>query len=356
MFKIIKINVTCIFIIILLCLLSAGIALGDQYQGERTIMDMLGRKIEIPEKINRVIGTSPATTLPIYMMAPDKLGAWNFDLREDELPFIPEKYQNLPVIGGWFGKQDGNYEKFISIEPDIILESFTSEGTAEETINKRQEKFASIPLIALDGGQDPLKWPEKIRFIGNILNVPEEAERLVSFFLEALQFVQNKADQVESEKHPRYYYAETDSGLFTEPNSSPRTNLIDLCGGINVAELQLSGHFGRTEVSIEQVILWNPDTIITDSVQFYNQVQNNKKWAGIEAVEKDRIYIVPHGPFSWFDRPNDINQIVGIYWLGMILYSDTIEYTYVEEKVKSFYQDFFHISIDHLTYQDLIGL
>jgi len=153
--------------------------------------------------------------------------------------------------------------------------------------------------------------------------------------------VQTKANQISLEELPRYYYAETDSGLFTEPKGSPRTNLIDLCGGINVAESQLSGHYGRTEVSIEQVILWDPDVIITDNLQFYNQIKFDEKWAGIKAVEDDKVYMIPHGPFSWFDRPNDINQIVGIYWLGKILYPDIADSIYIEEKVKDILSRFF---------------
>jgi len=110
--KIKKINI--IIFIVSLFLIFVNPVLGNKDDTQRIIKDMLGREIEIAKNITRVIGTSPTTTLPIYMMTPEKLGAWNFDFREDELPFIPEKYRSLPVIGGWFGKQDGNYEKFIT--------------------------------------------------------------------------------------------------------------------------------------------------------------------------------------------------------------------------------------------------
>ena len=49
------------------------------------------------------------------------------------------------------------------------------------------------------------------------------------------------------------YYAEDTDGLETEPPGSVHAQLIDFCGGRNVADVQMNGQNGETDVSMEQV-------------------------------------------------------------------------------------------------------
>nr|HRD26186.1 iron ABC transporter substrate-binding protein [Methanoculleus sp.] len=89
----------------------------------RAITDMTGRTVVVPSEIESVLCTSPPSTMLVYMVAPDRLAGWNF-LPETE--YIPEEYSALPLVGGWFGKETGNYETFISMHPDIVIEGYTT--------------------------------------------------------------------------------------------------------------------------------------------------------------------------------------------------------------------------------------
>lgn len=70
--------------------------------GNTTITDMTGRAVHVPGEINKVLAVSPPSAELVYMLAPDKLGGWNFNLTSQEKKYMPSQYQNLPVIGGWF--------------------------------------------------------------------------------------------------------------------------------------------------------------------------------------------------------------------------------------------------------------
>ena len=63
----------------------------------------------------------------------------------DELKYIPSQYAGLPVVGGWYGTQDGSYEEFIASEPDMVIESI-DEGEDGDlaTVQERQDKFGEI--------------------------------------------------------------------------------------------------------------------------------------------------------------------------------------------------------------------
>ena len=60
---------------------------------------------------------------------------------------------------------------------------------------------------------------------------------------------------------------------------------------------------GLANVSIEQVLLWNPDVIITIDQDFAANVRNDPAWASIKAVREDRVHLSPKMPFGWVDFP-----------------------------------------------------
>ena len=106
---------------------------------------MVGRTVQIPASVGNVVATSPPMTTVIYMIAPEKLTAVNFQWTDDELKYIPSQYAGLPVVGGWYGTQDGSYEEFIASEPDMVIESI-DEGEDGDlaTVQERQDKFGEI--------------------------------------------------------------------------------------------------------------------------------------------------------------------------------------------------------------------
>ncbi len=85
----------------------------------KTITDMYGRTLTVPTTINRVLASGPIEMELVYLMAPDKLTGLSFTFN-GKPALVPDKYAALPVIGGWFGTQTGNYETFIAAKPDII--------------------------------------------------------------------------------------------------------------------------------------------------------------------------------------------------------------------------------------------
>ena len=96
-----------IIILILALLIVGGVATHlfltpstVENSGAKNITDMIGREIEIPASLNKVVATSPPMTTVIYMIAPEKLTALNFEWTDSEKVYVQSKYQGLPNIGG----------------------------------------------------------------------------------------------------------------------------------------------------------------------------------------------------------------------------------------------------------------
>lgn len=316
----------------------------------KTIIDLGGRKVHVPNEVNLVFGCSPIETNLIYMLAPDKLGGWNFAVT-DEL--IPQKYRDLPVVGGWFGTKSGNYEVFLSYGPDVLF------GVGTTNIEELQIAFGDVPVVYFGGASIMADdFGASIALAGDVLGVEEQAQKLQVFYNDALDIVHERTSTIPQNERAKIYYAEGKNGLLTDPPGSAHSSLIEVCGGINAADVPIKKGMGQSEVSLEQIITWNPDVIIigrSADISVKELILTNPDWKSIKAVKEGRVYMRPDRPISWFDGPPGTNQIIGIYWMAQTLYPDLFADIDLKSKAQEFFRDFLHCTITDEQFKQITG-
>ena len=57
-----------------------------------------------------------------------------------------------------------------------------------------------------------------------------------------------------------------------------------------------------------QVIVADPEIILTWDRNFFTQVYNDPVWAQIPAVKEKRVYLSPRVPFGWIDAPPSVGR------------------------------------------------
>ena len=319
--------------------------------GNNTITDMANRTLSVPSPVNNVLSTSPTITVMIYMLAPDKLLAFNYQTTAEEQKYMPDKYKNLSSVGGWYGSQTGNYEEFIARNPDLIFDSVTPSDSPSQdsatlaTLKIRQQQFGSVPDVGVVDSNNITALNPSIEFIGKVLGVKDNADKLTAFNNKVQKEVTDVVSTMPESEKVSVYYAEGDNGLETEPSGSVHAQLIDFCGGKNVAVVQVEGGEGHSTVSMEQILQWNPSVIITSDEPFYASVYSNSSWSGITAVKDKRVYLSPQAPFKWFDRPTGANMIIGVPWTAKVLYPDKFHNFNLTSQVEEFYSEFYHYKL-----------
>jgi len=317
----------------------------DSSKGEAAhqgFTDAAGRNLTIPKDIKKVYCTSPIGTIFIYTLAPDRLAGWNYELAPEEKEYILPEYRGLPVLGGWFGKSNtGNIEEILKVRPDIILSMGTVGKSSISSADEIQKKLG-IPVLVVDGSLTSLS--KTYETMGRLLGTEKKAKELGSYCSEALSWVTKAVASIPEKERPRVYYAEGPKGLLTDPKGSPHVEALDVCGGINVAECPLKEGYGRTEVSIEQIMSWDPDIIIAGESDFFAKVFDDPRWKGLKAVKERRVYLIPRYPFNWFDRPPSVNRVVGLWWVSDFLHKDRLKIE-VGRKAKEFYSKFYHMDL-----------
>ena len=143
----------------------------------REITDMAGRKVTVPaaENIESVFSAGPVAAIFLYMVAPDKLLGWNYELNDVEKSIILEKYQDLPN----FGMGDAvNYEAVIAANPTIAINSGKINDTMVSDCDALSESLG-IPVVAVDNELN--NSAEAFRFMGELLGVEDHAEELAQY-------------------------------------------------------------------------------------------------------------------------------------------------------------------------------
>jgi hypothetical protein len=132
----------------------------------------------------------------------------------------------------------------------------------------------------------------------------------------------------------------------------PRGLETGLGGSINVETIELLAQNvaggtrgGLANVSIEQVLLWNPDVIITIDQDFAATVFSDPTWAPVAAVRARRVHLSPKLPFGWVDFPPSVNRLIGLWWLGKILYPDLFPED-LRTLTREFYARYYHVTPD----------
>jgi iron complex transport system substrate-binding protein len=158
--------------------------------------------------------------------------------------------------------------------------------------------------------------------------------------------------EVPPDKRPRVYLARGPDGLETGVVGSINTEIIERAGGRNVAEA--AGQRGLVRASMEQIIVADPEIILTWDRNFFDRVGKDPLWAGVRAVREKRVYLAPTAPFGWIDRPPSLNRVIGLKWLAGLLYPDKFRDD-LRATTREFYRLFYHVEVSDAELETLIA-
>jgi iron complex transport system substrate-binding protein len=295
---------------------GACCAAGLRAQETRVVSDAAGRNIVLPRRIERIYAAGPPASILVFAIAPDKLIGWTSAWRDAERPFIAKKYAELPTLGRLTGRGNtANVEIVLGARPDVIIDYGTVNATFSSLADRVQQQ-TGIPYLLLDADFD--RMVDAIRQVGAIAAEEKRGESLARYAQETVLDINARVAKIPAGRRPRVYYGRGPQGLTTGLAGSINVEWIEQLGAINVAAEM--GRGGLVQVSVEQVLRWNPDVVITIDPNFYALAPNHPWWRELPAVKAGRLHLAPNVPFGWIDFPPSINRLIGLRWLARILY------------------------------------
>lgn len=357
-------------LMMVLALTSCGQKADSEGEGDsqeattQEIVDMAGRTLTIPTKVEKVLGNNAMAQNFMYTLAPEKMSSLGSAPSEGEAHFYPDSVKNLPILGDNSGKKVMNPEEVIAAAPDFILHVTMINDEVVAKAEELQQQL-NIPIVIVNA--DLATLGDSYRFVGELIGCEEQAEKLAKYADDVMKDVSDRAASIPEADRVSYYYAEGDAGLQTDPSGSDHTRAFDAVGAVNCVSLEdYDTYFGRAEVSMEQIMQLDPDVVIFcpgDSIftpgaaSICQDLMDGKdvgSWQTLQAVKDGKFYEAPYGLANAIDRPATVNLLYGCQWLGNLLYPDVYDYD-MAQVTKDFYSLFYHYELSDAEVETILS-
>jgi len=288
-----------------------------------TIVDILGRDVEIPAKVNAIAAINSAARFITYAGAADKLvGVTDLDKKgEPGMPYAyvnKEKFANLASTGSG-GNGDTTYiEELVTLNPDLIF-AFTSDATALDDISHK----TGIPIVGLYAtdmfAQDFL---DSLTLIGSIMGTEEQANKVITAIQGWQKDLYDRTKDIPDGEKPTVYMG----GMgFRGPHGFEGT-----CGqyppfvAINAKNVvDETGESGAMLIDLEKITVWDPEIIFVNPSNMYlineDYAKNAAFYDNLTAVKEGKIY--SQVAYNYNSTNMEI-AIADAYYAGCIIYPE----------------------------------
>jgi len=293
------------------------------------IVDVIGREVTLEKPATKLTGThNPTLNAAVVLGGGGKylVGFGSKSMGRGLYEQVIEGFEALPEVG------KGS---------NINLESVIASGADLVILPKRHQDLvpqfeaANIPvLVILDSVESVDTVKQTLKILGMALGESEKAEKVNSFL--DIQLENAETLLKDTTEKPSVLFLGSSSALSVAPGSMIQTSLIDLGGGVN-AVTGVEGVGGFVDVSIEQIIAWNPEVIWYPTYADYTaeDLLNDPAWSSISAVQNKRVYAFPSKLEPW-DQPTAALAL-GIDWALYNLHPDLYRFEDLVKNVDEFY-------------------
>lgn len=309
----------------------------------RTITDMKGRTVEIPDKTERIFPYDAKTSILMFPLLQDKMTATATLPGKKNYKYISPGFTQLPEV------DVKNIEEVLAASPQVIIASFYGKNDESSAI-KLGERL-NIPVVFISLALDELD--KSYLFLGDLFNKKEESIVLANF----LKNIYHTADSLKTKgisTKGEVYYTLGETGLMTDPSGSKHTQVFDYMN-IPIAAKVPAPTGGHAKVNMEQVLIWNPGYIFTvpfrGQQSAYQTITTDTKWKNINAVKNKKVFVSPTQPMGYFDHPPSVNRIPGIIWLCEVFFNYPTDKT--KENITGFYELFYQYKLTDVEYENL---
>jgi len=249
--------------------------LAGSAQAAVTVVDDNGNRVTLQQPARRVISMAPHVTELLFAAGggPRVVGAMNFS-------DYPEAAKKIPLVGS---SSQLDIERMIALKPDLLV-VWQSGNTARQLEQLRQ---LGIPMFYSEPTSLEQVAASVVR-LGQLMGTEVAAQAAAAAFRSKIAALGDKY----SKRAPvRMFYQIWDRPLYTLNGKQIASDVMRLCGGVNVF-----GHLlvKAPEVSIEAVIQENPEVILGGDRQERIDAGLNvwKPFTSMLAVRRGNVFTV----------------------------------------------------------------
>lgn len=337
--------------VVMLLSLSAlsGVSFADD---TLVIIDGLGREVEVPVKVERIVTLGNASRMLTYLGLADKMvSVANGDLNKSLFMaygvFNQELWADLPVVAsGGYGEV--NPEAILAADPDVILCTYE-----EDIVANIEDQLGCMVVAAPQGTLFGEDYELALRVFGEACGVSDRAEAVIDMIHACLDDLDARTAEIPDADKPLCLGAAATfrgghgiSGVYANSAILAAVHAKDAAEGL--ADGQPKG----VEVDREQILAWDPDIIILDAgnLELISQeyADDPAFFEELSAVKNGQIYQWPNATANY---TNVEIPLVSAYFAGGLLYPEAFSDVDFEAKAEEIFEFF----LGHEGYLDLLA-
>ena len=257
--------------------------------------DSLGRTVNIPETLTRVAPSGAVASMFLATIAPEYMTTINATPSSSQYKYLDPRLIDLPTTGQMYGsKSTLNLESILTSGVQVVIDLGDKKDNMAADLDALQRQIG-MPVIFIEA--DLPHMAEAYRTLGKILSGKEaRGEELAAFVEETVSMAEENAAVVED----------------------------------------VSNKGGGNPINLEQLYRFDPDVILFAAGSIYQTAAGDEAWQPLRAIQTGRYYEVPSMPYNWLSGPPSLNMLLGVWWLGNLLYPQYYDYDMVEKTQEMF--------------------
>ncbi len=288
--------------------------------------DSLGRTITLPAQITRIAPSGAVATMMLAAIAPEHMVTVSATPSERQMAYLPANLAALPETGQMYGsKANLNLETLLAADPQVIIDLGDKKGDMAADLDALQEQIG-IPVIFIEA--DLPHMAAAFRTLGSLLSGKlDRGEEIASLIDRTTSMAAENSAKITDDMRVRVLYTTGEDGLGTNAAGSTQAQVLDLVGVENAIKVEdVSSKGGGNIISLEQLYNFDPDVIVFAENSIYDTAASDPAWAQLTAISTGKYYEVPGVPYNWLSGPPSMNMILGVWWLGNLIYPDIYDY------------------------------
>ena len=306
----------------------------------RVVVDGLGREVEVPAQVERIVTLGNASRMATYLGLADKMvsvasGDQNKSLFMAYGVYNQEKWADLPVVSsGGYGEV--NPEAILDADPDVILCTYE-----EDIVANIEDQLGMMVVAAPQGTLFGEDYDLALRVFGEACDVSERAEEVVAMIHDSLADLNERTKDIPDEGKPLCLTAAATFRGGHGINGVYANSAILAAINANDAAVGLADGPKGVEVDREQLLVWDPEIIILDAGNLElvraEYQEDPDFFEDLSAVKNGQVYQWPNATANY---TNVEIPIVSAYYAGTLLYPEAfadIDFEETAEKIFSFF-------------------
>lgn len=319
------------FVLAALLLMSfTGCGNGNNTNNTRTVVDITGAEIAIPEKVEKIINLNPfGCQIMLGIGLKDYLVGISQDTFETEwLEVMCPESKTIPTYS-----DETAAEALLAANADVV---FSQDPDVAADLRSKGVCCITFAYLTLDD------YKFNMNLLGEILggDAKVKTDRYLDYLNGKITNVQETISSKTIEKETMHYInANGDKGFYKTSGKDSTTDYCAKLCGIELAAAALID-FPTSKVDAEALLATNPDNVIIGGKYqhvIYDELLQAEEWKNISAVKNENVYKIPMGFAAW-DRYS-LETALFIPWMASVIYPEHYQFDAVKE-IRDFYKTF----------------